>query len=54
MSDGDFQIEIDGRTVAANRGEMIIHVADREGIFILFCYHEKRPSRPTAECVWWK
>ena len=42
MSDGDFQIEIDGRTVAANRGEMIIHVADREGIFIpRFCYHEK-------------
>ena len=39
---GDFQIEIDGRTVAANRGEMIIHVADREGIFIpRFCYHEK-------------
>ena len=42
MSDGDFQIEIDGRTVAANRGEMIIHVADREGIFTpRFCYHEK-------------
>jgi NADH-quinone oxidoreductase subunit G len=42
MSDGDFQIEIDGRTVNANRGEMIIHVADREGVNIpRFCYHEK-------------
>jgi NADH-quinone oxidoreductase subunit G len=42
MSDGDFQIEIDGRSVLASRGEMIIHVADREGVNIpRFCYHEK-------------
>jgi NADH-quinone oxidoreductase subunit G len=42
MSDADFQIEIDGRSVPAQRGEMIIQVADREGITIpRFCYHEK-------------
>ncbi|NKC13610.1 MAG: NADH-quinone oxidoreductase subunit G [Gammaproteobacteria bacterium] len=42
MSEGDFQIEIDGRSVPAKQGEMIIHVADREGLFIpRFCYHEK-------------
>jgi len=35
-------IEIDGRTCAASPGEMIIAVADREGIPIpRFCYHEK-------------
>jgi NADH-quinone oxidoreductase subunit G len=37
-----FSIEIDGRTCAATAGEMIIAVADREGIPIpRFCYHEK-------------
>ena len=42
MSDADFQIEIDGHSVPAWRGEMIIQVADREGITIpRFCYHEK-------------
>jgi NADH-quinone oxidoreductase subunit G len=35
-------IEIDGRTCEASPGEMIIAVADREGIAIpRFCYHEK-------------
>ncbi len=35
-------IEIDGRTCEATAGEMIIAVADREGIAIpRFCYHEK-------------
>ncbi len=35
-------IEIDGRTCEAAPGEMIIAVADREGIVIpRFCYHEK-------------
>jgi NADH-quinone oxidoreductase subunit G len=35
-------IEIDGRTCEASPGEMIIAVADREGIVIpRFCYHEK-------------
>ena len=42
MTDADFEIEIDGRSVPARRGEMIIAVADREGVFIpRFCYHEK-------------
>jgi NADH-quinone oxidoreductase subunit G len=42
MSDADFTIEIDGRSVSAQRGEMIIQVADREGFSIpRFCYHEK-------------
>jgi len=37
-----FTIEIDGRVCEASPGEMIIAVADREGIPIpRFCYHEK-------------
>ena len=41
MSD-KFTIEIDGRTCEASPGEMIIEVADREGIKIpRFCYHKK-------------
>ena len=35
-------IEIDGHACEATPGEMIIAVADREGISIpRFCYHEK-------------
>ncbi len=41
MSD-KFTIEIDGRSCEASPGEMIIEVADREGIRIpRFCYHKK-------------
>lgn len=41
MSD-KITIELDGRTCEAMPGEMIIAVADREGIAIpRFCYHEK-------------
>ncbi|TVQ94022.1 MAG: NADH-quinone oxidoreductase subunit G [Chromatiaceae bacterium] len=41
MSD-QITVEIDGRACAARPGEMIIAVADREGIVIpRFCYHEK-------------
>ena len=36
-------IEIDGRACEATPGEMIIAVADREGIPIpRFCYHKKQ------------
>ncbi len=35
-------IEIDGRTLEAEAGEMVIQVADRAGIYIpRFCYHDK-------------
>ena len=38
----EINIEIDGKPVKARKGEMIIQVADREGIYIpRFCYHEK-------------
>ena len=34
-------ITINGRTVAARKGELIINAADREGEFIpRFCYHQ--------------
>lgn len=43
MSD-TFQIEINGKACDAKPGEMVIQVADREGIPIpRFCYHEKLP-----------
>ncbi|MBK5931031.1 NADH-quinone oxidoreductase subunit NuoG [Halochromatium salexigens] len=42
MSDDKITLEIDGRLCTAVPGEMIIAVADREGIAIpRFCYHEK-------------
>ncbi|MBK5940884.1 NADH-quinone oxidoreductase subunit NuoG [Halochromatium roseum] len=42
MSDDKITLEIDGRVCTAAPGEMIIAVADREGIVIpRFCYHEK-------------
>jgi NADH-quinone oxidoreductase subunit G len=42
MSDDKITLEIDGRVCTAAPGEMIIAVADREGIAIpRFCYHEK-------------
>ena len=42
MSDDKISLEIDGRVCSAVPGEMIITVADREGIPIpRFCYHEK-------------
>ena len=41
MSDEQVQIEVDGRTVAANKGEMLIAATDRAGIYIpRFCYHK--------------
>jgi NADH-quinone oxidoreductase subunit G len=44
---------IDGVELAAPKGSMIIHAADKAGIPIpRFCYHEKLPSRPTAACAW--
>ena len=42
MSDDKITIEVDGETVEANRGEMVIQVTDRMGNYIpRFCYHEK-------------
>ena len=42
MSEEQLTLEIDGRRCTAEPGEMIIAVADREGIPIpRFCYHEK-------------
>ncbi len=36
------KIEIDGKECKAEKGEMIIAVADRAGIYIpRFCYHKK-------------
>jgi len=38
----DIEIEIDGRVVHGHSGELIISIADREGIDIpRFCYHKK-------------
>jgi NADH-quinone oxidoreductase subunit G len=42
MSDNTIHIEIDGENLEASKGEMLIRVADRNGIHIpRFCYHEK-------------
>jgi len=42
MKKENIDIEIDGIKLSANPGEMLIQVADREGIYIpRFCYHKK-------------
>lgn len=45
MSDTqEISIEIDGQTLSAKKGEMVIEVADKAGIRIpRFCYHKKLP-----------
>ena len=42
MSDNTINVEINGKTLEASKGEMLIQVADRNGIHIpRFCYHKK-------------
>ena len=42
MSDDTIQIEVDGETVEAKKGQMLIEVTDRVGAYVpRFCYHEK-------------
>ncbi len=42
LTEQPVNIEIDGKTVKARKGEMIMQAADREGVYIpRFCYHEK-------------
>ena len=42
MSDDTVKIEIDGETVEAQKGQMLIEVTDRIGRYVpRFCYHEK-------------
>jgi NADH-quinone oxidoreductase subunit G len=42
MSDDIVNIEVDGETVEARKGQMVIEVTDRVGTYIpRFCYHEK-------------
>lgn len=42
MKNERFSIEIDGKEIVANPGEMLIQTADRAGIYIpRFCYHKK-------------
>ena len=41
MDQKTITLTIDGRTVQASPGEMVIQVADREGVYIpRFCYHK--------------
>ena len=42
MAEQLVNIEIDGKSIKARKGEMIMQAADREGVYIpRFCYHEK-------------
>ena len=42
VADNTVTIEIDGRSVKAEKGSMIIEAADKQGIKIpRFCYHKK-------------
>jgi NADH dehydrogenase subunit G (EC 1.6.5.3) len=54
VPDDKVTIEIDGQTVLADKGSMIIHATDAHGINVpRFCYHKNYRSRPIAVCVWW-
>ncbi len=42
MSDGVVNIEVNGKSVEARRGQMLIEVTDRVGAYVpRFCYHAK-------------
>ena len=42
MSDDKITIEVDGKTVDARKGQMLIEATDSVGAYIpRFCYHEK-------------
>lgn len=42
MSDDLVNLEVDGKTVEAKKGQMLIEVTDRVGAYVpRFCYHEK-------------
>ena len=42
MSDDLVNIEVDGRPLQARKGQMVMQVTDRAGIYVpRFCYHEK-------------
>ena len=42
MSDDHIKLEIDGRTISADKGQMLIEVTDKNDIYIpRFCYHKK-------------
>ena len=42
MSEDKIKLEIDGRKISADRGQMLIEVTDKNNIYIpRFCYHKK-------------
>ena len=42
MSDEHIKLEIDGRKISADKGQMLIEVTDKNDIYIpRFCYHKK-------------
>ena len=42
MSDHLIKIEVDGKTVSAKKGQMIIEATDQHGAYVpRFCYHTK-------------
>ena len=42
MNDDRVNIEVDGRALQASKGQMLMQVTDRAGIYVpRFCYHEK-------------
>ena len=42
MSEDKIKLEIDGRKIRADRGQMLIEVTDKNNIYIpRFCYHKK-------------
>ena len=55
MKNERFAIEIDGKEIMAEPGEMLIQTADRAGIYIpRFCYHKNYRLQQTAGCAWLK
>ena len=42
MADDIITIEVDGRTLEARKGQMLIEITDSNGIYVpRFCYHKK-------------
>jgi NADH-quinone oxidoreductase subunit G len=52
MSDEHIKLKIDGRTISADKGQMLIEVTDKNDIYIpRFCYHKKLTIAASFERV---
>ena len=52
MSDDQINIEVDGKSVKAKKGQMIIEATDEHGSYVpRFCYHSKLSIAANCQAI---